>query len=520
MAKEPKYPVGEQSFVVLREEGFLYVDKTRFVEKIVKGNQYYFLGRPRRFGKSLFLSTLKCFFEGRRELFKGLYADTIDWDWEPYPVLHVALNTWDYSRPGMLDIAFNAHLIEWEKKYGVETILDDISSRFREVIRKAYESTGKRVVILVDEYDNPLVDALDNPELYEAYRAQLSAIYSNFKSSADYIRLVFLTGVSRFGKVSVFSGLNNIMDISMDQEFSDICGVTEQELDRCFAEGTERFAEAEGLSVQGARDVLKRNYDGYQFSRRKSGIYNPFSLLCVMRRKEISNYWIQSGQTQFVANKIASGNFDVEELLNSQCSATELIGIEPFDINPLALLYQSGYLTIKDYDKELGIFTLGLPNDEVKKGLIDNLLPQYSSINEKQTALEISRFVKEIRDGDADGFMRRMQSLFAGYSYEMRLENENNFHNVIYMLALLLGLQVEVERKTSDGRVDLLITTDRYRYVMEIKVDSTPEAALRQINDKHYQLQFATDSRTVIKIGANFSTALRRLTGWIVEMGS
>lgn len=350
------------------------------------------------------------------------------------------------------------------------------------------------------------------------FRRQLSAVYSNFKSSADHIRLVFLTGVSRFGKVSVFSGLNNIMDISLDQEFAGICRITETELNEYFGEGIIKLADEEEIPKEEARVALKRMYDGYQFSRRKSEIYNPFSLLCAMRKKEISNYWIQSGQTEFISNTIAAGEFDVEKLLNSQCSHVDLIGIETFSINPIALLYQSGYLTIKRYDKELVLFTLGLPNNEVKKGLIDNLLPLYATIEGNQTAIEVSKFLKELRKGDAEGFMMRLQALFAGYSYEMRLENENNFHNVIYMLTLLLGLYVETERNTSNGRIDLVITTKRYRYVIELKVDSTPEEALRQIDRKGYAFPFVADSRSLIKIGANFSTESRRLTGWQISM--
>lgn len=519
MAYSVKYPVGEQSFSSLIEGGFLYVDKTQYIEKIINGSKYYFLGRPRRFGKSLFLSTLKFFFEGRRDLFKGLYANSIDWDWKPYPVLHISLNMWDYSKPDMLDVAFNAHLREWETKYELQNISNDISTRFREVIQKAYEVTGMQVVILVDEYDNPLVDNLGNEEMYEHYRSQLSSIYSNFKSSADYIRLVFLTGVSRFGKISVFSGLNNILDISFDREFADICGITEEEVDKYFTQGVANLAEEEELTAAEARAALKLNYDGYQFSRRKTDIYNPFSLLCAMRRREISNYWIQSGQTDFVSKRIVDSGIDVESLLNAQCSQETLIGIEPFSPNPIALLYQSGYLTIKKYDKESGLYTLGLPNREVKRGLIDNLLPFYTSIKKYDTALEISRFVAELRNGDAEGFMKRLQSLFAGYSYEMRLENENNFHNVIYMLVLLLGVFVETERKTSDGRIDLLITTAKYRYLIELKVDSSSKIAIQQIEDKEYGLSLAAENRQLIMIGANFSTESRRLTDWIVKRG-
>lgn len=518
MANMVKYGVGEQSFKVLREGGFLYVDKTQYIEKIVNGSQYYFLGRPRRFGKSLFLSTLKFFFEGRRELFKGLHADSMDWNWEPHPVLHIALNTWDYSKPGNLNEAFNAHLRKWEKEYEIKPSTDEISSRFREVIERAYELTGKRVVILVDEYDNPLVDTLDNKELFEDYRAQLSAIYSNFKSSADYIRLVFLTGVSRFGKVSIFSGLNNIKDISFWDAFSGVCGITESELLTNFKEGISDFAEARGKTYDKTVALLKKWYDGYHFSANCPDIYNPFSILNFMDRQRLSNFWITSGGIPTILMKSLSRcNEDLSSVFTSKCSEERLLGIDFYQSDPLPLLYQTGYLTIKNYNLRSGLITLGLPNNEVKKGFLNFLLPYYASLGKTEPAILTEVLTEDLEAGNAEGFMKRLQSLFAGYSYEMKLENENNFHNVIYMLMLLIGINVQTEHKTSDGRIDLLITTDKYRYVIELKIDSTPEAALRQIEAKGYPLQFNADGRTIIMVGANFSTETRRLTGYLIK---
>ncbi len=518
MANHVKYGVGEQSFKVLREGGFLYVDKTQYIEKIVNGSQYYFLGRPRRFGKSLFLSTLKCFFEGQRALFKGLYADTMDWDWQPHPVLHIALNMWDYKQPGALEEAFNNHLIKWEQEYKPEFIAEDVSSRFSNIIEQAYKKTGRRVVILVDEYDSPLVATLDNPRLFESYRTQLSAIYSNFKSSADYIRLVFLTGVSRFGKVSVFSGLNNIKDISFRNDFAAICGITRQELIDNFQDGIKEYAEENNITKDDVLKSLKKWYDGYHFSAKCPDIYNPFSLLSSMDEKRLTNFWIVSGGMPTILWKGMKGNFDnIESLFTSEVDETQLLGIDVDSNNPLPLLYQTGYLTIKDYDDFSNLYTLGLPNSEVKKGFLEYLLPKFSSISKDKVPFEISQFVKDVISGNAEGFMKRLQSLFAGYSYEMRIENENNLHNVTYALMILLGIRVKTEYKTSDGRIDLLITTDKYRYVIELKVDSTPEEAMRQIDDKEYPLQFQTDNRKIIKIGANFSTETRRFTGWLIE---
>ncbi|MCM1110022.1 MAG: ATP-binding protein [Clostridium sp.] len=518
MVTSPKYPVGEQSFSSLIEENYLYVDKTRFIEKILSEGKYYFLGRPRRFGKSLFLSTLKCFFEGRRDLFRGLYIDSIDWDWKPYPVFHISLNTMDYTTPGKLEAIFDSYLSEWERDFDATmSIGTDISIRFRNVIKRAWEVTGRKVVILVDEYDNPLVDSLGNRELYDEYRNQLSAIYSNFKSSADYLRLVFLTGVSRFGKVSVFSGLNNLRDISFDNEFAEICGITEEEIDTYFYEGLSALAKTDAISYDQARDELKRQYDGYHFSSSLVDIYNPFSFLSALAAREIKNYWIMSGRTEFVSRQIVRNHLDIEKFLNSRCSYEALSGIEPHSPNPVALLYQTGYLTIKDYNRRSRIFTLGLPNTEVKQGLIDSLLPCYTSLIEHESPILVDSMTTDLESGDAEGFMKKLGALLAGYSYEMKLENENNFHNVIYMLTLLLGVNVETEHRTSDGRIDLLITTEKYRYVIELKVDSSPEEALRQIDRKDYPLQFSTEGCRLIRIGANFSTKTRRMTGYLID---
>lgn len=320
-----------------------------------------------------------------------------------------------------------------EESFGVNTRLEETSSRFREVIKAAFQKTGKRVVILVDEYDNPLVDTLDNPKLFEDYRRQLSAIYSNFKSSADYIRLVFLTGVSRFGKVSVFSGLNNIKDISFRNDFAAVCGITQKELANNFQSGIKEYAEVNEMSEDEVLSELKKWYDGYHFSSTCPDIYNPFSLLNAMDEKRIANFWMTSGGVPTILWKALKDHCEsLESLFESQVAENQLLGIDVESSDPLPLFYQTGYLTIKDYDKVSGLYTLGLPNSEVRKAFLEYLLPKYSSINKDKVPFEISQFVKDIKSGNAEGFMERLKGLFAGYSYEMKLENENNFHNVVY----------------------------------------------------------------------------------------
>lgn len=365
MAKPHKYPVGEQSFEALREEGFLYVDKTQFISRLVNHGKYYFLGRPRRFGKSLFLSMLRCFFEGKRHLFKGLSVDEMEWPWDKYPVLYLDLNYDRYKNENSLDDTITNNLEEWEYEYEVERIAPTISLRFRNIIRAAHEKTGKRVVILVDEYDKPLVNNINDDKLYRFHQDKLSSIYSNFKSSSDHIQLVFLTGVSRFGKVSIFSGLNNIDDISFDDRYNDICGISEEEIHAYFSEGISKLASKFNKTNDEIRALLKKNYDGYRFSPFGKDIYNPFSILKAMDKGMFDYFWIESGKPTLLAEQLTRFNVDLRTQLNSKCTKEDLMGIDLDSPRAAALLYQTGYLTIKHYNEQTRLFTLGLPNEEV-----------------------------------------------------------------------------------------------------------------------------------------------------------
>ena len=514
MEKMVKYPIGEQSFENLREGGFIYIDKTRYIHKILDGSQYYFLGRPRRFGKSLFLSTMKCFFEGKRHLFKDLYIDTIDWDWEPYPVLYLDLNPQQYTDDETLDILIERFLKKEEEKWDIAPDVPDHSSRFADLIDTMYKRTGKGVVILVDEYDKPLVNNIHNRQRFEVYRDKLAALYSNFKSSADYIRLVFLTGVSRFGKLSVFSGLNNISDISFDIDFSAICGITEKELKDNFKEGITLLSRRYRRSYDEELAELKRHYDGYHFSDESPDMYNPFSLLQVFAKRKYSNYWIESGKPRLLAEQLKRTDTDLEKLIHIRCDQSALSGLDIDSIAPVALFYQTGYLTIKDYDFDDDIYTLGLPNEEVKQGFFQFLLPYYSSVKEAESRVFVVDFRKEMQEGRVDDFMKRLQSMFAGISYEMKFDEERNVQNAILILFSLIGMNVDTEVRTSDGRIDILVRTDRYVYIMELKYDSSAEEALAQIDRKEYALPWAIDSREVIEIGINYSSEKRRIDEW------
>ena len=516
-AYSQKYPVGEQSFGALREEGYLYIDKTRFVEKLVNHGKYYFLGRPRRFGKSLFLSMLKCFFQGKRHLFRGLYADSMDWSWEKHPVLYLDLNFDKYKNQEALDETLISNLEEWEEEYGVERIAPTISMRFKNIIKTAHEKTGKRVVILVDEYDKPLVSNINDNELYRFHQDKLYSVYSNFKSSADHLKMVFLTGVSRFGKVSIFSGLNNIDDISFDDRYNDICGISEDELQLYFHEGITKLAEKFHITDTEIRQILKKRYDGYRFSPYGKDIYNPYSILKVMDKEMFDYFWIESGNPTLLAEQLTKFNIDLKSQLNANCTKEDLMGIDLNSPRTAALLYQTGYLTIKNYDENTRLFSLGLPNEEVTRGFMDFLLPYYANLHNEGTAFVVSKFVEEVRNGAVDAFMTRLQSMFSASGYMMKLETENNFHNALYILMLLAGLDVKTEYVTSDGRIDLLISTDKYHYIIELKKDSTAQKALSQIVNTGYPLPFSVDGKEIILIGANFSTKSRTLTDWAIK---
>ena len=518
MEDKNRYAIGQQDFKTLREDDALYIDKTSYIGKIVSSKtKYYFLARPRRFGKSLFLSTLRYFFEGRRELFKGLYIDSSDWNWDPYPVLRLDLNTDRYADTGMLEGVLDNLFREWEKEYGVEEKAENISSRFRNIIKAAHEKTGKQVVILVDEYDKPLVGNLHNDDNFEHYRLKLASIYSNFKSSAEHIRLVFLTGVSRFSKLSVFSDLNNIDDISFDDEFADICGITEKELLENFKAGISSLAAKRNEDFAKACAMLKKNYDGYRFAPKGSDIYNPWSLLSCLKKSRIGPYWNDTGAPSVIAEALYNADVDIEAILNAEWKLNRLAGLDLINADPTALLYQAGYLTIADYDFEYDEVRLKVPNDEVREGLFNDLLPLYVKGKDGFAEGVVFKINKAIRNGDPEQMMKSLDAYFAGIPYDLKLDNENNFHNAFYILTTLIGIDAKAEVHTSDGRIDLLIETPKYIYVIELKYDATPEEAIRQIEEKGYARRFATDSRKLFKIGVSFSSETRRIDGWMIE---
>ena len=512
-----RLPIGIQGFESLRNDGYLYVDKTRQVYDLTHTNRYYFLSRPRRFGKSLLLSTLKCYYEGKRELFDGLYISTVEKDWKKHPVLYLDLNTNKFDNPKVLTQKLEDSLCEWEGIYGSTNRDLPLGMRFEKVIRNAHQKTGLRTVILVDEYDKPMLQAIDNAELQDAYRATLKGFYGALKSMDEHIQFAMLTGVTKFGKVSVFSDLNNLMDISMDADYYDICGITEEELLANFPAQIEQLAEANGMTREECIAKLKERYDGYHFHQNAPGMYNPFSVLNTFKKREFGSYWFETGTPSYLAYLLRKHNYSLEQMATCQTSAKVLNSIDANSTNPIPVIYQSGYLTIHDYDREFGIYKLGFPNREVEEGFVDYLMPYYTPLNESDTAFSIQNFVQDVRAGRTEQFLERLRSLFADTPYELVKDLENHYQNVVWIVSKLMGFYVQAEYRTSRGRIDLVLKAPKYCYVMEFKLDGTAEEALAQIKDRGYTLPFELDGQQIVRIGLNFSKTDRNIERYVVE---
>ena len=511
------YPVGIQSFEKIREGGYCYIDKTSLIYSLVKSGQYYSLSRPHRFGKSLLISTLEAYFLGRKELFKGLAMEGLEKDWTVHPVLHLDLNTQRYDTSEALTNVLEENLDYWESLYGVSENEIGVARRFNGIIRRAAEKTGRKVVVLVDEYDKPMLQAIGNEPLLTDYRNTLKAFYGALKSNDNYLRFALLTGVTKFSKVSVFSDLNNLMDISIDDRFASICGITEHELHTDFKEDILTLARKNRMTEDEAKQQLKEQYDGYHFVEDSEDIYNPFSLLNTFAKMKFGSYWFETGTPTFLVELLQRSKYDLHRLTEEMATADSLGGIDTMETNPVPILYQSGYLTIKGFDKEFRTYELGFPNKEVEEGFTKFLLPNYASLTSGNPSFEISSFVKEVRSGNIDAFMRRLQSFFADTPYELARDLERHYQNVLFIVFRLLGFYTQAEYRTSNGRIDMVVKTDRYIYVMEFKLNGSAEEAIRQINEKGYAAPFASDGRTLYKIGVNFSNEIRGIEGWIVE---
>ena len=513
------YPIGIQNFESLRRDNYFYIDKTALIYQMVKTGRYYFLSRPRRFGKSLLVSTLEAYFLGKKELFTGLAMEKLEKDWIEYPILHLDLNIEKYDTPESLNNILEKSLVKWEELYGANPSERSLSLRLAGIIERAYQQTGQRVVILVDEYDKPMLQAIGNEALQREYRNMLKPFYGVLKTLDGCIKFALLTGVTKFGKISVFSDLNNLNDISMYEPFVSICGMTEREIHENLKEELHELAAAQKMTYEQAAAELKECYDGYHFVENTEGIYNPFSVLNTFYKMKFGSYWFETGTPTYLVELLQRNHYDLERMAHVQTDADVLNSIYG-DEDPIPVIFQSGYLTIKGYDKEFGLYRLGFPNREVEEGFIKFLVPFYTRFNKVEAPFEIQKFVMELRAGDIDAFFKRLRSFFADTPYELVSDLELHYQNVLFIIYKLLGFYVNAERHTSDGRIDLVLQTDRFIYVMEFKLDGTAEEAMAQINEKGYAQPFEKDSRQLFKIGVNFSNKTRNIEKWIVEKQS
>lgn len=526
-----KLPVGIQSFEKIREDDFCYVDKTKYIHNLAQNNVPYFLSRPRRFGKSLLLSTMKAYFEGKKELFTKLDIEALeektDSQWVKYPVLYFDFNGQNYSNEGALEKILDSQLQRFEEQYqinyedfGNSIEADDLGLRFQNLLIKIFEKTGLRTVVLVDEYDKPLLDVMDLKELETHNTAVFKGFFSALKGLDAYIHFVFITGVTKFEKVSIFSDLNQLRDISLTKEYADICGITKKELEKYFKQEIQLLASNQGLDYKECIDRLEQMYDGYAFHPEGEHVFNPFSLLNAFSDKEFKPYWFATATPTFLVKQVRNKEFDLRKFDNDTIYANEtsLSDYRLNDSDVVPLLFQTGYLTLTDYDGQRRRYTLAFPNDEVKYGFLESLVPAYTPNMLVGNGLDIYTLDECFSRGDYDAAITILKSVFAGIPYPSKADVfEYNFQSVIFIIFELLGRFVECETHTFNGRIDCLVKYPDYIYVFEFKVDDTAENALNQINDKDYSLPYIADSRKIYKIGVSFDSKERILKDYTVE---
>ena len=513
-----KYPIGIQSFEKLRRGQYIYVDKTDLVYQLATAGNPCFLSRPRRFGKSLLLSTLEAYFEGKRELFEELAIDKLETDWEVHPVMHLDLNARNYETQEDLIAMLNQHLEKWEALYGDEKKDRAPEERFAYIIEQAYLKTGHPVVVLIDEYDKPLLRSFHSEELQRQFRNTLTAFYTVLKSADRYLRLVFITGVTKFAQMSVFSELNQLTDISQLPQYATLCGMTRSEIEDSFAPDIEELGRLNNLTTEEVMNKLTRLYDGYRFSEYATeGIYNPFSLLSVMSYKVFKDYWFVSGTPTFLVNMLKDTDYDLRELDGIEVPSAALINYRASSKEPVPMIYQSGYLTIKSYDERFKTYTLGFPNEEVRYGFLNFVLPFYTPIDSEEGNFYIGKFIQELEKGDPEAFLTRLRAFFADIPYELNNKTERHYQVVFYLVFKLLGQFAEAEVRSAKGRADAVVKTTDYIYVFEFKLDGTVDEAIRQIDDKGYLIPYTTDGRKLVKVGVSFSREERNLGEWVIK---
>lgn len=518
-----RLPVGIQNFEGLIHDGYIYIDKTRYIYELANGDgKAYFLSRPRRFGKSLFLSTLRAYFEGKRDLFEGLKISDLEGDgpdsWQAHPVLYFDFNKKNFREETALRDVLSEHLDEWEAKYKIKPKTRDLGERFRAVLRTANEIIGRRAVVLVDEYDKPLLEGTQ--KRMEDEKALFKGFFSTLKSYDEYIRFTFLTGVTKFSKVSIFSDLNHLTDITIDEKFACICGFTEEEIREYLDGRVKMLAEKNDLTIEACYENLKSMYDGYHFHHVSGGVYNPFSLLNALSRGEFGAWWFETGTPTFLIEKLHRGNYDIRKITDGKiyASEAELKDYRDDNPNPVPILFQTGYLTITGYDRKYRSYQLSYPNEEVEYAFLESVAPVYLNRADEPKALDIRSFGIDLESGDTDSLRDRLISLYASLPYTTgERVLEQNFQNVAYLVFTLLGQFVRTEVHSALGRSDVIVETDRYVYIMEFKRDGSAEDALAQIEEKGYSRPYTADSRRLVMIGANFNSETRCLDEWEVR---
>ena len=514
------YPIGIQTFERIRKEDKLYIDKTEYIYRMAHtSGTYFFLGRPRRFGKSLLVTTMQSYFEGKKELFKGLAIEKLEKEWTEYPVLHFDMSGGKHMDKEQLEEYLDYRLQEEEKKWGITKPVKGANNRLIDLINTAYEKSGKQVVVLIDEYDAPMLDVVHEKEQLDMLRNMMRNFYSPLKYSEAKLRFVFLTGITKFSQVSIFSELNNIINISMNDEYAGICGITKEELLTQMSEDIDELAKSQDLTREETIAELKENYDGYHFSAKSPDVYNPFSLLNCFSTREFGAYWFSSGTPTYLIKMMRK--FKVMPTNISKMYAKSSAFDAPTEnmtaITPL--LYQSGYLTIKGYDKFSKLYTLDLPNKEIKVGLFDSLLPNYlEGMFAQNGDVAIAQMSVLIRQDNMDGALQLLQTFLGTVPYCNVTNYEGHYQQMLYIIfSLLTGYVVDVEVHTPKGRLDIVMLTHTRLYIIELKLNKKAQVALQQINLKNYAQRFALCGKPVSKVGINFDSSTGNIEDWVIE---
>ncbi len=511
-------PVGIQTYSEVINRGCLYVDKTQYIDKMMESGKYIFLSRPRRFGKSLLVSTLQAYFEGKKELFKGTYIFSVEKEWTEYPVLKFSLASAKHTEVEQLKRFLSTTLEREEKKWGITTPKIDPNDRLHELISTAYEKTGKPVVILIDEYDAPLLDVSHQEALLGEMRQVMRNFYSPLKDCDPYLKFVFITGITKFSQLSIFSELNNLRNISMEKDYAAVCGITTDEVLTQMHDYIEELAINSNKSHDEVFAALKRQYDGYHFTWSSPDVFNPFSLMLAFAKNKIGSYWFESGTPTFLIEKLKEFNVLPSMLKPTTAVASAFDAPTENMASIIPLLYQAGYFTIKDYDELTDLYTLDIPNNEIRIGLMENLLPNYVQIDSYKGTTTVGEMYRALYYNDLNEMMRLLQAYLLTIPQCDNTDYEGHYQQLLYVIFSLMGRYVDVEVRTAKGRVDMVMNSGRALYLFELKLNKSAEAAIDQINLKDYSSRFALSGLPVTKIGINFNTESHTIEDWkIVE---